>query len=236
MREMIEVLNVRYESPLVATLTLDMNLNFQPGQFVMVWCPRIGEKPYTIASKDSITVKFRQGPVSWRLCNIEPGEKIGIRGPLGRGFSVNENAEGESMIIAGGTGLACVASIVDLLPDIIIHYGEKTAEDQIYKERLRNANLYFYTEDGTSDYEGYPTDDLDYHIESNHVTEVYCCGPKPLIEKTIRVCKQLKVHCQVAMEAVMKCAIGLCGTCTCGRGLLVCKDGPVFESEEIDGK
>lgn len=230
---MTRVIQVIQENPLVATIILDMNLNFQPGQFVMVWCPRIGEKPYTIASKNSITVKFRQGPVSWRLCNLKPGDQIGIRGPLGNGFKINQNPEGESLIVAGGTGLACVSPIVDFLPNIIIHYGEKTFEDQIYKERLKDANLYFYTEDGTSEFEGYPTDDLAYYIESEHVTEVYCCGPKPLIEKTLKVCRELNVHCQVAMEAYMKCAIGLCGSCTCGKGLLVCKDGPVFESVDL---
>lgn len=225
---MVKVVKVYSEGNSTTVLQLDMDLDFTPGQFLMVWCPRIGEKPFTIASSNTITVR-NVGPTSWRLNNIKPGEFVGVRGPLGKGFKAVKDF---SIIIAGGTGLASVASLIPYVPSVVL-YGENTSENRIYRKRLEKDNVIFYTIDGSEGRKGYPTDHLEHYIWLTKAKQVYCCGPKLLIDKVIEICKNKEVPCQICMEAHMKCATGICGSCTCGNGLLTCKDGPVFNSEDL---
>src|SRR5512143_215197 len=89
------------ETPSVTTLSFDRAFAFEPGQFVMVWVPGVDEVPMALSSAGSISVQ-RVGDATLALCAMVPGDRIGIRGPYGRGFP----AGGKVLAVAGGIGAA----------------------------------------------------------------------------------------------------------------------------------
>jgi len=211
------------------TLHLGIQMDFTPGQFVMVWIPGVDEKPFSIAGQDAlglmITVK-RRGCFSSAISDIPEGSLVGVRGPYGRGFRLVE----PGCLIAGGCGFACLAPIADRFPGMPILYGENEAKDLVYRQRFPHTR--FYTADGSEGKKGFPTDDLEAFLREDPCEMVYGCGPEPMLVKMIRICQSLGVSCQVSIERYMKCGQGVCGQCACGS-VLACVDGTVFDGEEL---
>lgn len=211
------------------TLCLRFQVDFVPGQFLMIWIPGVDEKPFSISGSNYegvlITVR-RRGEFSNRLADLDVGALVGVRGPYGKGFRL----VGKCCLVAGGVGLACVAPLADLFPHVPIFYGENTAGDRIYEKRFPNLN--FYTEDGSAGKRGFPTDQLESFIHEKCCKMVYCCGPEPMLEEVARIAQRLGVDCQVAIERHMKCALGICGHCVCGS-IRVCLEGPVLDGSYL---
>lgn len=211
------------------TLHLGITMNFLPGQFLMIWLPRVNEKPFSIAGQDDaglfITVR-RRGEFSGRLMELEVGETIGVRGPYGRAFDLNERC----CLVAGGIGFACLAPIADLYPKAAILYGENNGAARVYESRFTNATL--YTVDGSAGRKGFPTDDLERVIEETDCEMVYACGPEPMLVKAVEICTNMGVGCQVSIERYMKCGTGVCGQCACGP-VRVCVEGTVFNGMDL---
>lgn len=221
----VRITNRTIENDQNVTLHLGIQIDFAPGQFLMIWVPGVGEKPFSIAGSDCegviITVR-RRGKFSNRLADLDVGASVGVRGPYGKAFRLVKNC----CLVAGGVGLACLAPIADLFPHASILYGENTANVRIYRNRFPHLN--FYTVDGSGGKKGFPIDHLELTIQREGCEMVYCCGPEPLLVKTIRISQSLGVDCQVAIERYMKCALGICGQCACGS-IRVCVEGPVFD-------
>jgi len=211
------------------TLHLGAKIDFFPGQFLMIWLPGVNEKPFSIAGHDDtgvlITVR-RRGYFSGRLIDLKEGDLVGVRGPYGRPFDLIEN----SCLVAGGIGFACLAPIAEFYPEVPILYGEDNLHNRIYQKRFSRAR--FYTVDGTDGKKGFPTDDLEDTIGSKGCDMVYCCGPEPMLLKTIEICHSLGIGCQVSIERYMKCGTGVCGQCACGP-IRVCAEGTVFNGDEL---
>ncbi len=211
------------------TLHLETGIDFQPGQFLMVWVPRMDEKPFSIAGRDArgvyISVR-RKGDFSSRLVELNVGDHIGIRGPYGTGFTLNAAC----CLVAGGIGFACLAPLADLYPNAPILYGENSAECRVYESRFPNAR--FYTVDGSAGQKGFPTDDLEAVIGKFGCERVYCCGPETMLIKVLKICAALDVSCQASIERHMKCGTGVCGQCACGT-FRVCIEGPVFNGKDL---
>lgn len=225
----VAVADVTVENNDAVTLHLDMRLDFAPGQFLMLWLPGLGEKPFSIAGSDGrnvlVTVR-RRGPVSEKLALLKPGALLGARGPYGRGFKPNHNC----CIVAGGIGVAAVAPLMDLYPHAAVFYGENTASSRVYRQRFPKVE--FFTADNSEGNKGYPTEGLAALLLERRVEVVYCCGPEPMLVAAVRVCRHHGVRCEASLERYMKCAIGVCGACSCG-GSRVCADGPVFEAGNL---
>ncbi|HKJ96785.1 MAG TPA: dihydroorotate dehydrogenase electron transfer subunit, partial [Thermoplasmataceae archaeon] len=101
----VAVTGKREETPLVSTLYFEWDQIVKPGQFVMVWLPDVGEIPMSLSITEgtkAITVK-EYGPTSKALRNLEPGDRLFFRGPYGDSFTP---AEGEVLLVGGGTGMA----------------------------------------------------------------------------------------------------------------------------------
>jgi dihydroorotate dehydrogenase electron transfer subunit len=211
------------------TLHLPIKFDFSPGQFLMIWVPGLDEKPYSIAGRDHnglmITVR-RRGDFSNRLAAMKTGALVGVRGPYGKGFRLREDC----CLVAGGIGLACLAPIAERFPGAPILYGENSADNAIYQKRFPNTT--FYTVDGSAGRRGFPTDDLESTLRRRQCRMVYCCGPEPMLKKTIEICSTLGVSCQASIERYMKCAQGICGQCACGS-VRVCVEGTVFDGQEL---
>ena len=226
---MARILEVREEARDVRTLWLEHEVEFQPGRFVMIWIPRMDEKPYTLSSLEpgriAVTVR-RRGSFSQRLMDMKPGERVGIRGPYGRGYVPRP----PGIIVAGGCGVATVAPLKDVMPEAVLIAGAKTADELLFRERFPDMQV--CTDDGSVGHAGLPTDLLQPRLEAGDARTVYTCGPEVMMRAVFLMCEKYGVECQAGLERYMKCGFGVCGQCTCSE-MLVCRDGPVFCSEDL---
>jgi dihydroorotate dehydrogenase electron transfer subunit len=226
---MVKILDVRQESSDTHTLWLDHEMEFQAGQFVMIWIPRLDEKPYTLSAvtPDYVAITVRQrGKFSNALTRLKAGDQVGIRGPYGRGFSPEEPL----VIVAGGCGVAPVALLKDRFPDAPFICGARTAGELMFQSRF--PDMLVCTDDGSAGHHGFPTDLLKEQLESGEVKTVCTCGPEPMMKAVVELCMSMNVPVQAGLERYMKCGYGICAQCTCGDQL-VCQDGPVFTGEEL---
>ncbi len=215
----------------VRVFRLSKGFDFTPGQFVMVWLPGVGEKPFSLAWKDLLVIK-RVGPFTSRLFELQEGDRLWIRGPYGRGFERKWN---RVALVSGGIGIPPLYALVrawrNEFEGITLIYGARS------KEELALLDIEDYvdevvitTDDGSAGKKGFPTDVL--AERRGEFDGVYACGPEPMLKAVLRIMDYENV--QVSAERYMKCGIGVCGSCNLGK-YLVCRDGPVFEGEKLRG-
>jgi len=208
-------------------LVLDGAIDALPGQFVFLWLPGIGEKPFSLALNDPITLLIKSvGPVSSSLASLEEGDRVLLRGPYGNGYIPKGNVN----LIGGGSGVAPIHFIAKLFQKQVtsVFVGGKTAADLPLYEELRSlADVKVSTEDGSLGACSMVTDILDLTGLSG---EFFNCGPEPMLvraaEMESRVTTPDRIFC--ALERYTKCGVGICGSCAMD-GLRICVDGPVFQ-------
>jgi len=229
------------------------NFYFQPGEFVLISVFGIGEAPFSISSSPfkkyfEITVR-KVGNVTGALFNLKEGNYIGVRGPYGRGFPMDE-FEGKNLIlIAGGCGLAPLKSVIEYILEkrekygkLALLYGAKTLASILYKREIKKwkriFDVYLIVEKKEKNWKGdvgVVTRLID-KIE-DFKNSVFCiCGPEQMISEVINSLKKKKVnHANifVSLERKMQCGLGLCCHCNINH-LYVCKDGPVFRYSELE--
>ncbi len=213
----------------------------QPGQFVMVYCGEdtLLRRPLSIhqVDKNKIALLFSVAGkgTSW-LSQREAGEKIDLFGPLGRGFSIMP-ASKSLLLGAGGIGIAPLGFLaqeaVKQKHPVKLLLGAATAS-QLYPAHLLppEIELITATEDGTAGEKGMLTDILPDHADG--ADQLFACGPMPMYQ--VMATQNYKKSVQVSLEMRMGCGLGVCYSCTVktGNGLKqVCKDGPVFDLEDI---
>jgi dihydroorotate dehydrogenase electron transfer subunit len=234
--------------------TLYFNVKLQkpkPGQFLMVWIPGIDEIPMSVSGWNknnewSITVK-NVGECTENLSNIKTGDYIGIRGPLGNHFTIPNSNFSKLVLIAGGIGVAPIKFLADDLINqkrkFTFIEGAKSENQLIFKELLKSEErnideIIFCTDDGSFGTKAFAPEMLENLIptlsEEFENVVIYACGPELMLYEIFNICKKHKIKLQVSLERVMRCGCGLCGLCALDPlGLLVCKDGPVFNSEQL---
>ena len=192
----------------------------KPGQFIMVWVPDYGEIPLSlsyIGKESGITVKG-VGRVTRALQDLDEG-KIGIRGPYGNHFDIGFK---KTLGIAGGIG---IAPLISLRLDTLI-MGARTGEEmplRILKEiGMMGTKIRRITDDGSLGERGLATD-LGLALAPDFEL-VVACGPEPML---YHLKENLSREFQFSLERLMKCGVGLCGSCAID-GYRVCADGPVF--------
>lgn len=208
-------------------LVLDGSIDAIPGQFVFLWMPGIGEKPFSLALNDPITLLIKKvGPVSSSLASLREGDAILLRGPYGNGYI----PKGHVTLVGGGSGVAPIHFIAKIFRELVtsIFIGGKTASDlPLYEELCGLADVKVSTEDGSLGARSMVTDILNL-TESNG--EFFNCGPEPMLvraaEMESKVTSPEKIFC--ALERYTKCGVGICGSCAID-GLRLCVDGPVFQ-------
>ena len=231
---MLRVTNKKMENPGYATLFFDFNLIFKPGQFIMVWIPGLDEKPYTIShhskNKFAITIEAK-GIFSRKALTLEKGDLVGIRGPFGNGFDIQPGQN--AAVVAGGCGMAPLATLVEGLPESITFiHGARSKDFILFPDRFTIPRE-FCTDDGSFGHKGLVTDLLAHRITHGKPLDmVYTCGPEIMMYKVFELCETHGIPCQVSLERYMRCGFGVCGACVCGKQV-VCKDGPVFHSKAL---
>jgi len=240
----VKVLDVIEESSTVRSLIFkdDLCSKAKPGQFMMVWIPGVDEIPMSISMmRDGLaglTVR-KVGEASTALFNMKVGSMIGIRGPYGNNFTP---IIGNVMMVGAGTGLAPLMPLSEILAkksasiDMII--GGKTIDEFIFlngaKEILSRtkSNMIITTEDGSYGIKGLATDAILPILKEKRIDMIYTCGPELMMKKVFEIAQGFNLPVQASLERVMKCGIGICGSCCIGK-YRVCKDGPIFDSLKL---
>lgn len=234
--EVLEIKSVKEENYKVRTFLFDKKIKATPGQFVLIWIPRMDEKPFAVSYTDpfGFTVS-KQGPFSTKLQEMNAGDKIGIRGPYGRGFELRGK---KICLVAGGYAVIPIAFLAEVAKkknlDITSIVGAKTEKDLFFLDRLKKSTseLIITTDDGSQGRKGFTTDVLKELLEKEKFDQVYTCGPEIMMKKVFEICEKHGIECQASLERFMKCGFGLCGQC-CIDDILVCKDGPVLNSKQL---
>jgi len=234
----------------------DAEHNYMPGQFVQVSILGAGEAPISICSSPTQQGYFelcvrKAGRVTGALASLKKGDEVGIRGPYGNFFPVEELRTQPLVFVAGGIGLAPLRSVIKYVldkrgdyGDVIILYGARTKEDIVFADELRTWNeqpgvRVFTTIDaaqpGWSGHVGVVTTLFD-KIRGLSDYKAIVCGPPIMIRFAIKGLADAGWAAQdiiTTLERHMKCGVGKCGHCYIA-GKYVCTDGPVFTYEQID--
>lgn len=224
----------------------------RPGQFVMIQTGSgrdpLLRRPFSLHQADSqgqIQIYFRNvGRGTNILAHSKVGEELDVFGPLGRGYRINQ--EVPACLVGGGLGIAPLLFLAkrlcraggDRSRDMII-IGGRTRDDV---EPLVNdfqqfgPALHCATDDGSYGNTGFVTDVLKAQpLPVN--SEVYACGPEPMLAGIRQICLDRRYGCQVSIESVMACGMGACLGCNVsgsdGGYVHVCLDGPVFRTEDL---
>ncbi len=228
----VTVREVIDETPTVKTLRFDSEFAIRPGHFCMVWVPGIDEVPMGFSSPGSITVQ-KVGEATAALTSLTPGDRIGIRGPFGNGFTPN----GRVLAIAGGVGVVPLYPLaVNGSVDTFI-LGARTGTELVFARELSDlTDLKIATDDGTAGYHGFVTGVMDSEIDLLSYDTICVCGPEMMMKGILDRLSDAGIadRGQFSLHRYMKCGVGVCGSCAIDpEGLCVCRDGPVFTGDQI---
>jgi dihydroorotate dehydrogenase electron transfer subunit len=239
--QVVRIREIRDETRTVRTFVLEATLpETQPGQFVMLWLPGVDEKPMSIADPAPLTLTIaRVGPFSTALHQRKVGDRLGWRGPYGRGFRLQEDRP--ALLVGGGYGAVplyfLATHAVERSIPTTVALGAHSADELVCVERFRalGVGIHLATDDGSAGHHGFVTDlasQLTHEATCQPV--IYACGPEPMLVALHSLCRERDIPGQLSLERYMKCGFGICGQCALD-GLLVCLDGPVFDAEQLDG-
>lgn len=230
---------------------------FIPGQFNMLYCFGVGDVPISISGdpgRPEVLVHTTRvvGAVTEAIGALKPGDTIGVRGPFGTPWPIEE-AKGEDVVfIAGGIGLAPLRpAILQVLAErqrygnVLVLYGARTPQDILYRSELQrwrsrfDVSVHVTVDRATGRWNGkigVVTKLIKGGGFDHHNAVALICGPEVMMRFSIAALQERGLSNQrifVSMERNMKCAIGQCGHCQFGPNF-PCKDGPVFSFDRIE--
>jgi len=225
---------------------------FRPGQFVMLEVPGFGEVPISISSSSNnheyIELCVRKsGRTTNVLHRANIGAKLGIRGPFGTSFPMEQMVDHNILLVAGGLGLAPLRAPIywvsehrDEYKDVHVLYGTKEPNQMLFTyqyeewERVDHIKLHTIVEKGDKDWKGKTglITDLfkDIDIEPSD-TYAIVCGPPVMFKFVCDHLDGLGIPMNrmfVSLERRMHCGMGKCCRCMVGS-TFTCVDGPVFD-------
>lgn len=221
------------------------------GQFLHIKCgdDQLLRRPISVAiagwdePEDLATLIFEvRGEGTKWLSQRREGDKLNVLGPLGNSFDVSQ--EGHYLLVGGGIGVPPLITCGECMrwPRTAV-LGFRTKEKAFpaivsrFEEHCEKTHL--CTDDGTLGRHGFVDGQVrDLLEQDNSFTQILACGPRPMLKSVAKVAAEFGVSCQVSMEERMACGIGACLGCAIRMkdGIMkhVCKNGPVFNAEEVD--
>ena len=220
------------------------------GQFVSVYSKdsaRLLPRPISICEvkDDSLRIVYRVvGGGTKIMSTYQEGDEIQIIGPLGNGFDMRD---GKAILVGGGIG---IPPMVELAKNLSEKIGKENVisvmgyRDELFltDELEQFSTLVIATEDGSTGIKGTVIDALDENGVDGDV--MYACGPIPMLKALKDWANSKDIECQISLEERMACGIGACLACVCKTkekdehsnvcNKRICKDGPVFDANEID--
>ncbi len=255
-----EVLHARKETLDTRTITLagpdGAAFAFAPGQFNMLYAFGIGEVPISISGDpgrpETIVHTIRAvGAVSSALCNLRPGDTLGVRGPYGTAWPVEAAVGNDLLLAAGGIGMAPLRPALyhalshrEAYGNLVLLYGARTQAELLFKREIEEWH-------GRFDLQAEVTVDNAVGGWPGHVGNVttlvpradfdpahtiaFVCGPEIMMRFAVLSLQKRGLaddRIYISMERDMKCGIGLCGHCQLGPHF-ICKDGAVYRYDQI---
>jgi sulfite reductase subunit B len=246
------------ETPTIKTFVIrpKEEFIFKTGQFIELTLPGIGEAPFTPSSdpgvKDYLEVTIMNaGRVTSLLHGLPKNSCLGIRGPYGKGYPLEDFSGKDVLIVGGGVGLAPLRSLLFSLfstineyNKVVLRYGARSPDDLVYKTAIpawakKDKVDILLTVDtagpGWKGKVGVVTTILNALPVDLKNCAVVVCGP-PIMMKFATL-KLLELGFKpediyLSMEKNMSCGLGKCGHCRIGK-FYICKDGPVFTYSQI---
>ena len=232
----------------------------RPGQFVHIKVNNgdnpLLRRPFSIhqVKRENIEILYKVvGEGTKLLSQREKGEPLDIIGPLGNGYRLPDKKT-RIILVAGGIGIASLYFLAEELAYLSLPFtifiGGKSKQDILCSDKFKKlgGKLRVSTENGSSGRKGLVTELLKREIfqlmlhndfvafDSQPSTIVYACGPIKMLKETAKIAKRYKISCQVSLEKLIACGVGACQGCAVrvkDGYKRVCKDGPVFNSEEL---
>lgn len=254
-----EVLDVITETPTIKTLRLkpERPIGFATGQFIELTIPGVGEAPFTPSSKPSVKEEIqvsimRVGKLTQKVHELKKGDIVGLRGPFGLGYPLDEFAGKEILVVGGGCGFAPLRSLMyaffersGQFKKLFFRGGCRSPQDFLYRKEIESwrertdLNI-----DLTVDKSDDPTwtgkvglvPAILEGLDMNH-SEGYAivCGPPIMMKFATKKLLELgfqENRIYLSMEKNMSCGLGKCGHCRIGTHY-ACKDGPVLRYDKI---
>jgi dihydroorotate dehydrogenase electron transfer subunit/dihydroorotate dehydrogenase (NAD+) catalytic subunit len=221
----------------ITILTFDRKVNIQAGEFIFLWVPGVGEKPFSALTDDPFSlVVIDVGQFTHALMDLPEGTECYVRGP--HGIPVNPPEGSRIMAVAGGTGLAAVYQVARDFGDAEVFAGARTAERLYFLQECQQiAQVHVATDDGSAGYQGVVTELLRQRLQEMSAEErdalvFYNCGPEPMVHAAIAVQKEFCRDEQIfsAIDYLTKCGVGICGACAAPDGRRLCVDGPFLSA------
>ena len=241
--QLFRLAHIRYENSVTNSLLFDRPLmGAQPGQFVMVWLPAIGEKPYSVLEGEPFSIAVTSvGTFSKALYNLSVGSRVWARGPLGQGFRLDGQRH---LLVGGGYGAAPLLYLArqarSRKDEVKVCLGACSAGDILMADAFMDigCEIFITTNDGSMGEKGLVTLAVESVLKHFKANTLYACGPVPMLSALAGLCKKKNITSQLSWEAQMRCGIGLCGSCELDEdvrksadipiGWLTCKDGLVY--------
>ena len=258
-----EIINIQTEAPGIATYSLRFidnlvrkNYAFRPGQFNMLYMPGYGEAAISICSDpenlETLGHTIRStGNVTQNIARLKVGDQIGVRGPFGTSWPIDQFIGTDLIIATGGVGAPSLRPVIYHVMRhrqdygrVVLLYGARTPKDLQY----------------THEYEGWEKAGIETMITVDRADEswtgqvgvvpilfyrlrmdpkksvIMTCGPEIMIRYVVFEALARRVPSNrifVSLERNMKCGLGQCGHCQIGP-YFVCKDGPIFSYEALE--
>lgn len=199
-------------------------------------------RPFGIhrVQRDVVSVLYEVvGKATEILSQRRAGDGIGVLLPLGNGFDLSRAKGRRPVIVAGGMGVAPLAFLARKLASTrtpLALVGARTASHVLCETDLRGCGcaVKVATDDGSKGFGGYVTELLESSVTADDC--VYACGPAPMLKEVCRIARHHSIPAQVSLEAHMSCGFGACLGCvvnTVSGYVRVCKEGPVFDAQDI---
>ena len=250
------IVEIIEETPTIKTFILkpEQDFSFSTGQFIELSLAGVGEAPFTPSSdpniKDRLGITIMDvGRVTAQLHSLSKDGRLGIRGPFGFGYPLDEFKDREIFIVGGGVGLAPLRSLMLSLSSqlnqykkVLLRYGARTPKDTLYPSLLskwaKAIDVVTTVDVGEEGYKGnvglVTTILKDLPIDTKQAVSVVC-GPPIMMKFTTFKLLDLGFKSEniyLSMEKNMSCGLGKCGHCRIGK-YYVCKDGPVFTYDKL---
>lgn len=227
----------------ICILTFKEKVPVEAGQFIFLWIPGLGEKPFSALTDDPFSlVVIDLGQFTNSCMSLQPGVEAYVRGPHGNPVSLP--ADSHLMCVAGGTGLAAVFQIArdHGNGNAEIFMGARNEERLYFMDECADiADLHIATDDGSRGFHGLVTQLLEQRLQEMSAQELanlvfYNCGPGPMVRAAEAV--QLK-YCQSeqiynSIDYLTKCGVGICGACDAPDGRRLCVDGPFLGAADSE--
>ncbi len=229
------------------TFRMEFTGDVKPGQFFEVSIPKYGEAPISVSGigPDFVDLTIRKvGRVTGEVFEKYEGQSLLLRGPYGNGFDVSLYDKGETVVVAGGTGVSPVRGVIDAVADSAepkdkhVIVGFKSPDDMLFRDDLRRwdekLDLILTVDGAPEGYEGnigLVTKFIpDLKLRDVASAQAVVVGPPPMMKFTVMGLLDLgfrEENIWVSQERKMCCGLGKCGHCRIGEKY-VCLDGPVF--------